>query len=80
MHGLTRVVLLFVALMLIVIPVFDWLSQRFINSQLPEALGIRTWVSAYFITVGYCFFAAGLILAIVLSVVFGRLLQRKRKD
>jgi multisubunit Na+/H+ antiporter MnhB subunit len=78
--GLALVVFLFAALALIFIPVFDWLSQQFINSSLPELLGIRTWVSAYFITVGYCFFALGLVLALVLSAVFGRLLQGRHRD
>lgn len=78
--GLALVVFLFAALALIFIPVFDWLSQQFINSQLPELLGMRTWVSAYFITVGYYFFAAGLVLALVLSAIFGRLLQGRHRD
>jgi multisubunit Na+/H+ antiporter MnhB subunit len=63
---------------LVAVRLADVLSQWFINSQLPEALGIRTWVSAYFITVGYMFIAAGLVVALVLAVLGGRRVARRR--
>jgi multisubunit Na+/H+ antiporter MnhB subunit len=70
------VVFLFAVLALASIPLFDTLSSRFINSSLPEALGIRTWVSAYFITVGYISIAVGILLALIIALLVTRMMHK----
>jgi multisubunit Na+/H+ antiporter MnhB subunit len=70
------VVFLFAVLALASLPVSDMLSAQFINSSLPEALGIRTWVSAYFITVGYISIAIGIVLALVIALLVTRLMHK----
>jgi multisubunit Na+/H+ antiporter MnhB subunit len=67
---------IFAILSLAFIPLFDFLAGGFINSRIPEALGLRAWVSAYFITVGYISIGIGILLALIIAVVVTRMMHK----